>query len=546
MRRLTGFVLAGVAYVAAYALVPHHGVGYDLWWQLFSLVAVGGVLIGVARNRPAAPSAWLAIGAGLAMWVGGDATYLVSDWQHWAIPYPGVDDALYLCGYPLIAAGLVLMIRRSTPGRDWSSLIDAGIVGTSAAVVAWVFLIELNTRDVTQSLAQKAVSIAYPTMDLLFLALLARMVFMAGHRSRSYYWLVAAIVFQLIGDILYSSGQLYGFYTNGGPLDLPLAGAYLCFAVAAWHPSMVALTQPTADPERRLTRRRLAVLAVCSAAAPAMLAIPSVRAHPAAWPVAVGGGIVLFALVIARLAGIVGRYERAVAREEVLREAASRLVAASGREAIYEVACWAAPRLAEGDCAVEVLVGQSEDASIAPVNGTLAPSDAGVAEIPLMVRGLQQGLVRVRGQAALVAASREAAETLAAQVGLALESTLLAEELLERQSEQRFRSLVQSSSDLIAVLEPDLTIRSTTPSVESVLGYGEEELVGHHMSELLSPTSARTRSRSSTACRPAREARSTETFACDGGTAPGATQSASRRIWPATPTSAATCSPLAT
>jgi len=58
------------------------------------------------------------------------------------------------------------------------------------------------------------------------------------------------------------------------------------------------------------------------------------------------------------------------------------------------------------------------------------------------------------------------------------------------QSAERFRSLVQNSSDVIALLAPDLTIRYHTPSVERVLGYGEDELVGRRVTELLDPVDA--------------------------------------------------------
>jgi PAS domain S-box-containing protein len=46
-----------------------------------------------------------------------------------------------------------------------------------------------------------------------------------------------------------------------------------------------------------------------------------------------------------------------------------------------------------------------------------------------------------------------------------------------RDSEERFRSLIQNSSDLITVLEPDGIIRYESPSVERVLGYHPEERI---------------------------------------------------------------------
>ncbi len=47
-------------------------------------------------------------------------------------------------------------------------------------------------------------------------------------------------------------------------------------------------------------------------------------------------------------------------------------------------------------------------------------------------------------------------------------------------SEIRFRSLVQNSSDIITILEEDGTIRYQSPSVEKILGYHCEDLVGQN------------------------------------------------------------------
>lgn len=47
-----------------------------------------------------------------------------------------------------------------------------------------------------------------------------------------------------------------------------------------------------------------------------------------------------------------------------------------------------------------------------------------------------------------------------------------------KESEQRFRSLVQNAADVILIMGPDQTVRYVSPAVESVLGYEPEELVG--------------------------------------------------------------------
>jgi diguanylate cyclase (GGDEF)-like protein/PAS domain S-box-containing protein len=63
------------------------------------------------------------------------------------------------------------------------------------------------------------------------------------------------------------------------------------------------------------------------------------------------------------------------------------------------------------------------------------------------------------------------------------------EEVL-RGSEERFRLLVEHTSDIISILEPDGTIRYVSPSIEWVLGYTPEEMVGKSGVEHVHPEDA--------------------------------------------------------
>ena len=72
--------------------------------------------------------------------------------------------------------------------------------------------------------------------------------------------------------------------------------------------------------------------------------------------------------------------------------------------------------------------------------------------------------------------------------GMALDITDRVEaERSARTSEDRFRSLVQHSSDVITIYNSDGVIRFQSPSVEAVLGYRPDELVGHSSFENVHP-----------------------------------------------------------
>jgi len=60
-------------------------------------------------------------------------------------------------------------------------------------------------------------------------------------------------------------------------------------------------------------------------------------------------------------------------------------------------------------------------------------------------------------------------------------------ETRQRQSERFSEALMEHSSDLIAVLNPDGTVRFASPSHQRVLGYAPEELIGRNAFDLVHP-----------------------------------------------------------
>jgi diguanylate cyclase (GGDEF)-like protein/PAS domain S-box-containing protein len=282
------------------------------------------IVVGVRRHKPATRLSWYLIALGQAFLVAGDVVaYNYKAFFGTALPFPSVADPLYLAVYPLTIAGLLLLIRRRNPGRDWASLIDSVIVTIGLALLSWVFLIAPYAHDTTLHLGTKLVSIGYPLGDILMLGVAVRMAVGGGRRGPAYYLMIAAIAAVLATDSVYGWIQLHGTYTPGDLLDGGWVLYYVLLGAAALHPSMATVSD-SAAPRVRLTRARILGIAVAALIAPVveMLKFSSQGGSDA---IVIGAAaIVLFGLVVVRMIGLARTQEATAEREIVLRESALR------------------------------------------------------------------------------------------------------------------------------------------------------------------------------------------------------------------------------
>ena len=280
-------------------------------YVLVSASAAVAVLVGVRTNRPGYRTPWLLLALGQTAYAAGDFTFYLDRLVLHVDRFPFVDDALYLTSYPLMAAGLLLFVRRRTPGWDLASAIDATIVAVGAGLVMWIYLMAPQLTDTTSSPLARAVSVAYPAMDLTLLTVLVRMVLGRDRPVLPHRMLCAWVGLVFLADVVYGYQELSGTYDVGNYLDLMWLTAAVLLGGAALHPRMNRLHEPVPVPDPYAGTGRLITLAVASLMAPAVLYVQYLRHAPLHVPLVAAACAGAFLLVVGRMKAMVDTQRQA-------------------------------------------------------------------------------------------------------------------------------------------------------------------------------------------------------------------------------------------
>src|SRR5688500_13666376 len=123
-------------------------------------------------------AAYGALGLALALWLAGDALWMLEARE----PFPGLADWFWLAGYPAACAGLALLLRARVRGSLGPTMWLDGAI--AAAAVASVIAAASPGRG--------AGALAYPLGDVLLLCLAAGATALLGRRAGRTFVLVAA------------------------------------------------------------------------------------------------------------------------------------------------------------------------------------------------------------------------------------------------------------------------------------------------------------------------------------------------------------------
>jgi signal transduction histidine kinase len=465
-------VAFGLLMCLVHVLIPvSHDVARSAIYSVTAAAAVAAAVVGVRRYRPAAPVAWLLIAGGFATWLVGDVIwtiYLLQDKN----PFPSPADFFYLAGYPVIAAGLVVAVRRRGAVVDARAWLDAGMVAVVCGLLGWILLALPAIDDPSLSRWETFVSVCYPAGDLLLLVVAARFLMGASWRVRSLELLALGLVFTLAGDVVFQlsvTGHVREPFTG----DLLLLLGVVCVGLAGLHETMPALTEEIDDPpaEGSQTVRIAMLVAVCLSPL-AVIVVERALGKPLHLQSVVVATALIAVLAVVRADVVARRALRAASRESILSEYAGELLGSADEEEIFAVAARTASRLLEDG-----------EAHVDTTPATESKARRHAFTLPVTVRGERVADLVADASPLTIRRSRASLATVAGELSLALDRLrLLATEretsiALSEQNE-RLRELDQMKDQFVSTISHELR----TP-LTSMIGY-VEILTGSEVGEL--------------------------------------------------------------
>jgi diguanylate cyclase (GGDEF)-like protein len=246
LRRLIGAVLfGGLALVVLYDWLGIGGAGLDLaingvTYDAVVVFAGLGCLLRATRGGPER-GAWIAIGASVLAWAGGEIWWTLYIEGNPHAPYPSPADLGYLAFYPLAVLGLYLLVRARARELDRRLWMDGVIAALGTGAVGAALLFEFVADRASGSAVEVATTLAYPFGDVLMVSLILGIIALTRWRpGRTWTLLLAGLAVMAAADVAFTL-QTYGTLPGGNWIEpLYLISAVL-LGVEAWQPQAASI-----------------------------------------------------------------------------------------------------------------------------------------------------------------------------------------------------------------------------------------------------------------------------------------------------------------
>ena len=466
--------------------------------------------------------AWTFMALGQLSFMLGDIVWAFLNYGSHQNPFPSAADGLYLMYYPLFAAGIFLLPAAPLTRGDRLKLsLDAGIVMLFAILFFWIFLIEpIIAANIGDTLAL-AISLAYPVLDLALLFALLAFLFRPLQlvRQGPLLLLSGGVAIEIITDTIYGLQSLLGTFASGELLSLGWLASYALVGLAA----ILQADFRKFDPSRpfyefELQSEKLAWLSylphICVFAAYLMFMWNHYRlAEPSSSSIlwGVGGGVIGLAIIrqitatnenTRLLANTQTQIKEHMQTEEMLRESEElfRTVFEVAPEVIFTISAkdgsltslnpaferitgWSAAECL-GKPFMEIIHPDDRSQAVSLFTETLSGQNTEMHELRCLSKSGEYIIAEIMG------VPQTRGGKIVGKLGFARDITerKRSEEALKK-SEQSYRLLAETVTDIIWKMDMNLKYSYLSPSFERISGYSTEEGRGMSLEKIMTPES---------------------------------------------------------
>ena len=247
----TGLLLAAALLYLARVTLHIGGPGHEALWNHWVYDGVIGTaaLLCLLRARVGADRlAWGLCGTALCVYWLGDLYWNTYDSSLANPPYPSWADAGWLSYYLPLYAGMMVLLRRRIASLPMSTWLEGLVGGLALASVSATVVFNPVVASTRGSISTVLTNLAYPTMDVLLLALVAGGFVVLGREAgRSWILLGLGLLLAGLGDSVYLVQASSNTYLEGGWVNACWPLAFTLMALAAWSPTGAEQPEPPAE-----------------------------------------------------------------------------------------------------------------------------------------------------------------------------------------------------------------------------------------------------------------------------------------------------------